>query len=247
MTRRGREVGVLGLLARGVFGAATATRSSASRSMARSSPPWRRSARWAAKLPPMSRSLTPVNRVGVDERAAALGRRSIKTTAKREGIRLATSMIDLTTLEGADTPGKVRHLCAKAVVPGPAAARDPVVRRGLRLPVAGARSPREALRGHRRRRRLGGHRLPGRPDVARRSRSRRRATRSPRARREIDMVISREAYLRGDDARVAREIEAVKEACGERAPEGDPRDRRAADLRARPPRLRSWRSTPAPT
>jgi len=67
----------------------------------------------------MSRSLTPVNRVGVDERAAALGRRSIKTTAKREGIKLATSMIDLTTLEGADTPGKVRHLCAKAVCPDP--------------------------------------------------------------------------------------------------------------------------------
>src|SRR5690242_21003890 len=67
----------------------------------------------------MSRSLTPVNRVGVDERAAALGRRSIKTTAKREGIRRAVSMIDLTTLEGADTPGKVRHLCAKAVVPAP--------------------------------------------------------------------------------------------------------------------------------
>src|SRR4051812_28492851 len=67
----------------------------------------------------MSRSLTPVNRVGVDERAAALGRRSIKTTAKREGIKIATSMIDLTTLEGADTPGKVRHLCAKAVCPDP--------------------------------------------------------------------------------------------------------------------------------
>src|SRR3954468_17057471 len=65
----------------------------------------------------MSRSLTPVNRVGVDERAAALGRRSIKTTAKREGIKLATSMIDLTTLEGADTPGQVRHLWAKAVCP----------------------------------------------------------------------------------------------------------------------------------
>src|SRR6201991_5314443 len=68
----------------------------------------------------MSRSLTPVNRVGVEERAAALGRRSIKTTAKREGIRLAASMIDITPLEGSDTPGKVRHLCAKAVCPDPA-------------------------------------------------------------------------------------------------------------------------------
>src|SRR4051812_50206350 len=68
----------------------------------------------------MSRALIPVNRVGVDERAAALGRRSIKPSAKRQGILLATSMIDLTTLEGSDTPGKVRHLCAKAVCPDPA-------------------------------------------------------------------------------------------------------------------------------
>src|SRR4029079_7321021 len=68
----------------------------------------------------MSRSLTPVSRVGVDERAAALGKRSIKTSAKRQGILLATSMIDLTTLEGADTPGKVRHLCAHDVCPDPA-------------------------------------------------------------------------------------------------------------------------------
>src|SRR3954466_2791499 len=68
----------------------------------------------------MSRTLIPVNRVGVDERAAALGRRSIKTSAKRQGTLLATTMIDLTTLEGSDTPGKVRHLCAKAVCPDPA-------------------------------------------------------------------------------------------------------------------------------
>src|SRR3954449_4503513 len=75
----------------------------------------------------MSRSLTPVNRVGVEERAAALGRRSIKTSAKRQGIRMAVSMIDLTTLEGSDTPGKVRHLCAKAVTPDPARPEIPSV------------------------------------------------------------------------------------------------------------------------
>src|SRR3954462_3807268 len=68
----------------------------------------------------MSRSLIPVSRVGVDERAAALGRRSIKTSAKRQGILLATSMIDLPPLEGPDPPGKARHLCAKAVCPDPA-------------------------------------------------------------------------------------------------------------------------------
>src|ERR1700735_3417227 len=67
----------------------------------------------------MSRRLAHVDRVGVEERAAQLGKRSIKTTAKKQGIRLAVSMVDLTTLEGADTPGKVRHLCAKAVCPAP--------------------------------------------------------------------------------------------------------------------------------
>ena len=65
----------------------------------------------------MSRTLVPVSRVRVEERAATLGKRSLKNEAKRQGILLATAMIDLTTLEGADTPGKVRHLCAKAVCP----------------------------------------------------------------------------------------------------------------------------------
>ena len=67
-----------------------------------------------------------MDRVGIEERAATLGKRSIKTTAKQQGIRLAVSMVDLTTLEGADTPGKVRHLCAKAVCPAPDDARDPL-------------------------------------------------------------------------------------------------------------------------
>ena len=75
----------------------------------------------------MSRTLVPVSRVGVEERAAALGKRSIKTSAKRQGILLATSIIDLTTLEGSDTPGKVRHLCAKAVCPDPARPEIPSV------------------------------------------------------------------------------------------------------------------------
>lgn len=58
----------------------------------------------------MSRRLAHVDRVGVEERAAELGRRSIKMTAKQQGIRLAVSVIDLTTLEGSDTAGKVRQL-----------------------------------------------------------------------------------------------------------------------------------------
>ena len=72
------------------------------------------------------RRLPHVDRVGVEERAATLAKRSIKTEAKRQGIRLAVSMLDLTTLEGADTPGKVRQLCRQGRLPGARAARDPV-------------------------------------------------------------------------------------------------------------------------
>lgn len=63
--------------------------------------------------------LPGVDAVGLEARAASLGTRSIKTTAKAYAIDLAISMIDLTTLEGADTPGKVRALCAKALHPDP--------------------------------------------------------------------------------------------------------------------------------
>ena len=56
--------------------------------------------------------LTGVDQVGAEARVATLSTRSIKTTAKSWAIDLAVSMIDLTTLEGADTPGKVRALCA---------------------------------------------------------------------------------------------------------------------------------------
>jgi deoxyribose-phosphate aldolase len=63
--------------------------------------------------------LPGVDTVGLEARAASLGTRSIKTTAKAYAIDLAISMVDLTTLEGADTPGKVRALGAKAVHPDP--------------------------------------------------------------------------------------------------------------------------------
>ena len=63
--------------------------------------------------------LPGVDQVGAEERAATLGTRSVKTTAKAYALDLAISMVDLTTLEGSDTPGKVRSLCAKAVRPDP--------------------------------------------------------------------------------------------------------------------------------
>src|SRR6188768_3483799 len=64
--------------------------------------------------------LPGVDQVGAEGRAAGLGTRSIKTTAKSYAIDLAIRMVDLTTLEGNDTPGKVRALCSKAVRPDPA-------------------------------------------------------------------------------------------------------------------------------
>src|ERR1700678_4563 len=68
--------------------------------------------------------LPGVDQVGAQARAAMLASRSIKTTAKQWALDAAISMIDLTTLEGQDTPGKVRALCAKAMRPDPA---DPTV------------------------------------------------------------------------------------------------------------------------
>ena len=155
-----------------------------------------------------------VDRVGIQERVDALAKRSIKGEAKREGLLLAISMLDLTTLEGADTPGKVRQLAAKAVTPSPAYPEVPVVRRGLCLPDAGA-APR-AMRSRApactwRRSRPGSR--PGRRRWPRAWR--RRALAVADGADEIDMVISRDAYLSGDDARVADEIEQIKDACGD--------------------------------
>ena len=68
--------------------------------------------------------LPGVDQVGAEARAAMLASRSVKTTAKQWALEVAISMIDLTTLEGQDTPGKVRAMCAKAKRPDPA---DPTV------------------------------------------------------------------------------------------------------------------------
>ncbi len=80
--------------------------------------------RTTSSTPPESRR---VDAVGIEERAAALAKRSIKKEAKRAGIRLAISMIDLTTLEGKDSEGKVLQLCQKARHPLPGDASVPAV------------------------------------------------------------------------------------------------------------------------
>jgi deoxyribose-phosphate aldolase len=74
-------------------------------------------ARSDAALRAFLQGLPGVDQVGAEQRAAMLSTRSIKTSAKQWAIDLAVRMVDLTTLEGADTPGKVRALCAKAQRP----------------------------------------------------------------------------------------------------------------------------------
>ena len=156
--------------------------------------------------------LPGVDQVGAEARAAGLGTRSIKTTAKAWAIDTAISMIDLTTLEGADTEGKVRSLCAKARVPDP---RDPSTPQ-----VAAVCVYNDMVR--RRRRRPQGHATSTSRPWPRRSRPGARPCRSssptPRdavraGADEIDMVIDRGAFLSGRYLDVFDEIVAVKQAC----------------------------------
>jgi deoxyribose-phosphate aldolase len=161
----------------------------------------------------MAFSSMPVDRVRVEERASTLGRRSIKHAAKRQGILLATSMIDLTTLEGRDTAGKVRHLAAKAVCPDSNRPEIPSCAAVCVYPsLVGV--AREALEGSGVAVASVATGFPsGQTALVLKLEETRRAVADGAA--EIDMVISREAYLAGDYARVAGEIEAVKEACGD--------------------------------
>src|SRR2546422_9220004 len=64
--------------------------------------------------------LCTVDQIMAEERAAAFAKRSIKTSAKLAGLKIVTSMMDLTTLEGKDTPGKIAYLCRKALQPAEA-------------------------------------------------------------------------------------------------------------------------------
>jgi deoxyribose-phosphate aldolase len=161
----------------------------------------------------MSRRLAHVDRVGVEERAAELGRRSIKTTAKQQGIRLAVSVLDLTTLEGSDTAGKVRQLCAKAVCPAPTMPEIPSVAAICVYPSMVAVAC-EALAGTGVQTASVATGFPaGQVSLEAKLRDTEDAVKAGAD--EIDMVISREAFLSGDDVRVMREVELIKEACGD--------------------------------
>jgi deoxyribose-phosphate aldolase len=166
-------------------------------------------------LEPRLPRIGSVDQVALEERAASLAKRSIKKEAKLYALELAVRMMDLTTLEGADTPGKVAALASKAIRPDPA---DPSVpscaavcvypnlvptalerTKGTSVKVASVatafpsgQSPLDV-------------KLRDVEDVV------------AMGAHEVDMVIDRGAFLSGRYAKVYDEIVRVKEACGERA------------------------------
>ena len=164
------------------------------------------------QLPDLSQ-VPLVDEVGVTERAARFQTRSIKKESKIEALHMVLSMIDLTTLEGQDTPGKVRQLCRKALHLHDALPNLPTVAAVCVYPTM-VGIARKAL---------------GDADIKVAS----VATAfpsgmSPRQVKleethiaveegadEIDMVISRGAFLQGDYGFVFDEIAAIKEACGD--------------------------------
>ncbi|MCQ0023981.1 deoxyribose-phosphate aldolase [Streptomyces somaliensis DSM 40738] len=159
--------------------------------------------------------LPGVDAVGLEARAAALGTRSIKTTAKAYAIDLAISMIDLTTLEGADTPGKVRALAAKAVRPDPTDRTTPHTAAVCVYPdmVATARAALAAAGSTEVKVASVATAFPaGRAALDVKLADTRDAVAAGAD--EIDMVIDRGAFLAGRYLKVYEEIRAVKEACG---------------------------------
>jgi deoxyribose-phosphate aldolase len=165
-----------------------------------------------AALRQVLHGLPGVDQVGTEARVAGLATRSIKRDAKLQALELAVRMVDLTTLEGADTPGKVRAMCAKALRPDPA---DPGV------PPVAAVCVYPDLVG------ICRAELAGSPVAVASV-----ATAFPSGRAslavkladvaeavaagadEVDMVIDRGAFLAGRYGQVFQEVRQVREACG---------------------------------
>jgi deoxyribose-phosphate aldolase len=158
------------------------------------------------------RGLAPVDQVGVEQRAAMLWSRSIKTDSKRWALDTAVSMIDLTTLEGNDTAGKVRSLCVKAVHPDPTDPDCPRVAAVCLYPdliadaVAQLAGTGVAVAS------VATAFPSGRASRAVRLADVREAVSAGAD--EIDMVIDRGAFLSGRYAQVFDDIVAVKQECG---------------------------------
>jgi len=156
--------------------------------------------------------LPGVDQVGLERRSAVLATRSIKKDAKLQAIDMAVSMIDLTTLEGADTPGKVRSLCVQAMRPDPDQPDVPPVAAICIYPdLVGAAV--ERLRGSGVKVAAVATAFPsGRASLAVKLAD--VAVAVDAGADEIDMVIDRGAFLSGRYGQEYEELVAVKEACG---------------------------------
>lgn len=171
-----------------------------------------------ASLVTFLKGLPGVDQVGAEARAAMLATRSIKTSSKMHAIDLAISMVDLTTLEGADTPGKVRALASKAVRPDPTDATVPsvgaicvyndmvsIARKHLDL-IGGIHVPVAAVATA----------FPsGRASMAVKIQDTTDAINAGAS--EIDMVIDRGAFLSGRYIEVFEEISQIRELCANKA------------------------------
>ena len=154
-----------------------------------------------------------VDAVMLEARAGALSKRSIKTTAKVAGIRLAIACMDLTTLEGKDSEGRVRSLCAKAIKPAPHLPDVPSVAAVCVYPnLVGI--AKDALRGTSVKVASVATAFPsGLSSLDVKLADTQAAIQAGAD--EIDMVIDRGAFLAGHHQQVFDEIVAVKNVCGD--------------------------------
>lgn len=155
---------------------------------------------------------TTVDQVATESRAAWLAKRSIKKSAKRAGLTLAISMIDLTTLEGKDSAGRVTQLCHKALRPHAGAPDIPSCAAVCVYPTFVALA-KKVLRGSLVKVAAVATAFPsGQSPIAVRLADTRAAVDAGAD--EIDMVIDRGGFLAGELQKVRDEIAAVKDACG---------------------------------
>jgi deoxyribose-phosphate aldolase len=155
----------------------------------------------------------PVDAVALETRAAELATRSIKKDSKRRGLELVAAMIDLTTLEGMDSPGKVRALCRKAVRPLPGEPGFPSVAAVCVYPDLVATAV-ETVAGSSVQVASVATAFPaGRASMAVKLADTREAVAAGAT--EIDMVIDRGAFLAGHHDQVYDEVRRVKDACGD--------------------------------
>ena len=170
-----------------------------------------------AALRQVLHGLPGVDQVGTEARTAGLATRSIKREAKLRALDMAVRMVDLTTLEGADTPGKVRAMCAKALRPDPADPAVPPVAAVCIYPdlVGVARAALSGSTGSRSTVAVASVATAfpsGRASLAVKLADVRDAVQAGAD--EVDMVIDRGAFLAGRYGQVYEEVRQVREACG---------------------------------